>query len=366
MQGYDHFFPLTIHKENLTTIEGVNFTPRELDIISCIINVRGARKISALLFISPNTVLAHTRNIMLKLGCNSRECVIDFIEHSQTLAQIKQHYAHLVIHGRFEKYLREIGKENAKDKKQVRLFFYEGNKVHQKTLCIHLGKHLKQVSINVKGKKAKEAKSLLIFLKAVDQEKIPKEWGSLDSIILAEHQNYYFVFFAILKKILPPSNVIKHLQGFIQESKGLMNTENEVTRSPKNKKILEVIKTNAFHKKIQVLKNKKWYLFFVLYSTLPWFFTLPVFKGHQEIQQLQNRAAPFQTIIFVGLEGIDKTILSPQYAHQEKPKAILKIKAEPHTVIIKILIDIEARNGDLGSGGGTWGSKKFRNPKKSQ
>ncbi len=56
----------------LETINGIHFTSRELDIIACIIGGRAAKKIASFLLISHKTVAVHIRNIMAKLGCNSR------------------------------------------------------------------------------------------------------------------------------------------------------------------------------------------------------------------------------------------------------------------------------------------------------
>lgn len=198
MRGKGHFFPYDVHREDLDAIDGINFTPRELDVISCIINLRGTRKISALLSISPNTVLAHTRNIMLKLGCNSREAIIDFIEYSQKLVRIKQHYAHLVIHAAFEKGLREVAKEK-KQMKHTHLICYGGKQVDQETLCIYLRNHLKQAGLNVKGKGGIESKPLLILLEETAKEKIPKNFIPLSLSTFLSIKTIIYLFLPSFK-----------------------------------------------------------------------------------------------------------------------------------------------------------------------
>src|SRR5436190_21266292 len=82
MQGANQLFRQGKLVEDLSVIKEISFTPREIDIISCLMHMRGPHKISSLLVISPNTVVAHIRNIRLKIGCNSREGIIDFIEKS--------------------------------------------------------------------------------------------------------------------------------------------------------------------------------------------------------------------------------------------------------------------------------------------
>ena len=87
---------------NLEAINNIAFTKREIDIVACIIGGRTSKKIAAFLSVSPKTIEAHIRNIMLKLDCNSRECIIDFIEKSGKFAAIKNHYATLLVKKNFE------------------------------------------------------------------------------------------------------------------------------------------------------------------------------------------------------------------------------------------------------------------------
>lgn len=96
--------------ENLRSIGNINFTHREIDIISFIVNGRSTKKIATFLSISPKTVENYIRNIMLKLECNSRESIIDFIEHSNRLPLARKHHTNLLIQIEFEKCLIEISK----------------------------------------------------------------------------------------------------------------------------------------------------------------------------------------------------------------------------------------------------------------
>src|SRR3990167_9593180 len=97
MQKKSHRFPREIYSNNLGTIDGIRFTPREIDVISCFVNARGASKTAFLLSISPHTVQVHSRNVVAKLGCNSRENIIDFVERSGTLPIFREYYASLII-----------------------------------------------------------------------------------------------------------------------------------------------------------------------------------------------------------------------------------------------------------------------------
>lgn len=92
----------------LKIINNVSFTARELDIISCLVNLRGGCKIASILDITPRTIETHIANIKRKIEHSSREVVIDFIEKSGKSYLIRKHYRHLLIQADFKKRLRQI------------------------------------------------------------------------------------------------------------------------------------------------------------------------------------------------------------------------------------------------------------------
>ena len=73
MQNEEDINTKLFFEENLSSINNIKFTQREIDIISFIVNGRSTKKIASYLSISPKTVENYVRNIMLKLECNSRE-----------------------------------------------------------------------------------------------------------------------------------------------------------------------------------------------------------------------------------------------------------------------------------------------------
>ncbi len=91
-------FQDTLHLE---PINGVNFTKREIDVIACILSGKSVKKIAQFLSISPRTVENHLHNIMLKLGCQSQEKIIEFIEKSDKFLLIRKHYLNLLIQSSF-------------------------------------------------------------------------------------------------------------------------------------------------------------------------------------------------------------------------------------------------------------------------
>ncbi|KAB2834600.1 MAG: helix-turn-helix transcriptional regulator, partial [Caedimonadaceae bacterium] len=52
------------YSQDLETINGIRFTPREIDAIAFIVSGRSTKKIASFLSISPKTVDNHIHNIM--------------------------------------------------------------------------------------------------------------------------------------------------------------------------------------------------------------------------------------------------------------------------------------------------------------
>ena len=109
---------LDAYYNSLKIINGVNFTPREVDIIACLLSGKGAKTIARFLSIEEKTVETHKYNVMRKLERNSKEGIIHFIEQSDKFSALKYHYLSLLREAIFEKYLGQIcnlvgGKETA-------------------------------------------------------------------------------------------------------------------------------------------------------------------------------------------------------------------------------------------------------------
>ena len=78
-------------------INKIIFTPREIDVLACVVHDRGVKKIANILGISPRTIEGHIKNILLKIEANSQEGIKDFIEYSPKVVDIKKHYIDLKI-----------------------------------------------------------------------------------------------------------------------------------------------------------------------------------------------------------------------------------------------------------------------------
>jgi DNA-binding CsgD family transcriptional regulator/tetratricopeptide (TPR) repeat protein len=90
------------------SINGLKFTPREVDVVSLILGGRSTKSIATLLSISPNTAENHIQNVMKKIEGNSRENIINFFEKSSYLSLLRYHYSHILNQAVFEQTLKKI------------------------------------------------------------------------------------------------------------------------------------------------------------------------------------------------------------------------------------------------------------------
>lgn len=83
---------------------------REIDIISCLLSGKSSKSMGIILNISKNTVETHVRNIMIKMSCHSKEYIINSVEQSSRLNQIKTHYFNLLKYFEYIQQLKTISR----------------------------------------------------------------------------------------------------------------------------------------------------------------------------------------------------------------------------------------------------------------
>lgn len=213
MQDNGFFFPQMLYVKHLTTINGIHFTQREIDVMACLLHVRGTSKIASLLNIAPSTVITHMQKVKEKIKGHSREDIIDFIEISPALVLLKRYYTSLLVHAAFEKSLKACSK--MVNSPLSCLLVYCKDQQFRDVLGGHLQAHLKIAGIEADvqfqyspyDRQALENQKcpLIVVLKKEEPgiSRKLKEGAFLD---LTGQDNYYLAVFDILKTLCPKVN----------------------------------------------------------------------------------------------------------------------------------------------------------------
>ncbi len=161
MVGTDYY------KKQLEKINGISFTPREIDIVSFIINGRTAKKIASTLKLSSKTVENYTRNIMVKVGCNSQEGIRDFIERSGDFSFLRDHYKYILLDINFDEWIKNV-KPLISSLQITCLLIYENEKINI-SLLKNIERHLNLSGFKVLSENKKELKSSNSLFNPLDQ-----------------------------------------------------------------------------------------------------------------------------------------------------------------------------------------------------
>ena len=356
-----------IYNKQLNLIEGIKFTYREIDIIACILHNRGEKKIASLLLISPRTVNTHIHNIMLKLGHNSREHVIDFVEKSGKMEVVRQYYLQLLIHSSFKNQLIKIGKI-IKEIGITCSITYQQISVEEKEIldqlkeCLNLANMILTVSKNKEESKSglcvltywsiqnqTEGNPIILILKK-NNNFIHDESTYLD---FSDPEQYYFVIFKLLKKIINKNSVEELIQEFKKEYQAITNSFQ--TKNPETEKLIGY----SFSKNKLTKKNLIIVVSFILLISwiiisqflienktinldqiiidlpLPQKKTLLTRQSiFSEMEEKLTNNNGIRTIALVGAGGSGKTTIAHRYARDQKTALIWEINCETSGSII--------------------------------
>jgi Tfp pilus assembly protein PilF len=295
----------------LETICGVRFTPREIDVIACLLSGRATKSVADFLSIEEKTVETHKHNIMRKLECNSKEGIRGFIEKSDKLLIVKKHYLGLLIQGIFEGSLQEVLKLLGTDTQTCSLVYWR-EKASEKSLINFIEKHLKLAGIEIltEVKESRQSLDRLIHnikyqtvdyviyifpetlvtrLQRVDSkrkledfsfvqrlqknprsvifllrdrnysDRLPQEIQEAGCIYFDGQENYYFFIFEILKKVLPDKNIDKIILEFRNKYEAINDFYKKSDLCQKNKFLEEEPQKPSFFQ--ATFKKKQIFLF---------------------------------------------------------------------------------------------------------
>jgi hypothetical protein len=280
MQNLDQFSE-EIYTKYLSVINNIKFTPREIDVITCILHGKSSKSIAQ--FLSKNnktlgekSIETHILNIRRKIGGSSRESIINFVEKSDKYKILLSYYSNLLIQKEFMKSLLEIS-FLVKESNMSFVLVSWGNATNQLesqyTFTNKLYENLKFIGSEVSLEKKEEFS--LLSIRDVSQEKkhiihivpkitqkivdektlnshitksitvkntdllnnlflLPKTEHYLDIILnlegcdyieLSKQNNYYLLFFEILKKFLVDINLNETIVHFQKRYDSLMGAQ---------------------------------------------------------------------------------------------------------------------------------------------
>ncbi len=377
MEENNVVFTEDIYSEHLATISNIKFTPREIDIIACLLSARRTSQIASMLSIAPRTVTTHFRNIMLRLDCNSQEGIINFVERSHKLSILREYYSTLIIELAFKKALKEISKLRREDNPSCLIVYCQGE-VLKKALISHLENHLTHAGISAEireqelDQKIEDLNNrnqiLLLLVEKKDNLDITQKPADYKFIDLSEHLNYYLAVFEILQELLPNTDLESIVKKFREQYEGIHSLSGKKYSQASWKEKLDINENRIIYNALQTLKSRKKFFISAFLAICLFAVGVIIFKDNKKESQsyIQTRNAVkeptirsdlvipaeaallhrpelisqidekfkghngIQTVAIVGPGGAGKTTLAREYAHQQKANVIWEINAETH------------------------------------
>ncbi len=366
-----------LYENYLSKIGDIKFTFREVDVVACVMHNRGEKKIASLLQISPRTVGTHLHNIMLKLGQNSRESVIDFIEKSGKLLYIKKYYFQILIKSSFEQSLIKIGKTINRKVLDCSINLSQLSS-NEKEKLSNITNHLKLSNINlIKSKnhsleckhninfinssfipKAEKGDIFLLLEQTTDKE----SFEEISYIDFSRDQDYYTAIFVLLEKILGVDEIKEISNEFFAEYRAISGSWEGRDDDAKNNKTQEndIYKVKKTPKKIFVIP-----LIIVICAAFYYIFdTKSLFKDdnksllHSDLSLPQKgillgrsqivskfkksfrNSKGINAVALVGVGGSGKSTIARSYAKESGASIIWQINAESRVLLVSSMKQI--------------------------
>ena len=354
--------------QQINQINDVIFTPREIDVIACIINVRGVKKIADILGISHRTVEGYIKTILRKISSNSQEGIKDFVEKSSQLVLIKQHYIDLLINKLFLSQIAKVALKlknkniscivhhAAKEKleyiisclKLANINITEksskilSNDSNQKIIAVLTEKHLLQL-------KQQEKVNNIIFIcfdKRLNDDFLQK-FSHIKIIDCSQNDQIYSAIFKIIELLAPNIDLNDSISSFNKQKNNVINLKIDLTTRSSNVE-LEIKEKKVTRKTIMITTLISIVIIGVILSI-----TVLIYKNYyssinisinfllpnkklllerevitDQLDKIFTKPNEINIAVLVGVGGSGKTTIARNYANKQKSSIIWEINAE--------------------------------------
>jgi tetratricopeptide (TPR) repeat protein/DNA-binding CsgD family transcriptional regulator len=354
----------------LNTIKDIKFTYREIDIIVCVLHNRGEKKIASILSISPRTVGTHMHNIMLKLGYNSRDSLIDFIEKSGKLLFARQYYLELLTQNLFEEKLIKIGKTISKNPITSSISYAQIS-IEERKILNQIQEDLKLAHVDLKDSEetAQQINSDFYLTDSIDNQEpikatiliLNKGDGFLERkntkyLDFSKKEEYCFVMFDLLRKIINKSFLEDIIKEFKKEYDAIDNSSTDQKQVDADIISLPLLTKHITKRNLFILSSLILLIvgiitlrFFIqnsgakqqkLTTDMPLINNSILLKRQFMLKKIEKKLAgddDIKSIALVGIGGSGKTTLARQYTRGQKSSLTWEISCETNENILASL-----------------------------
>jgi MinD-like ATPase involved in chromosome partitioning or flagellar assembly len=347
--------------KKINKISNIPFTPRELEVIACILHIRGAKKIANILDLSPRTIEGYIQTILTKINRASQECIKDFVEYSSELQEVKKHYINLQIKYLFNQQIKKISSKvkkeqiscvvNYQDNKNLVCVSKIFDKLHVKMLQQSNDDYslIELNTANLIKLKDSDVKSNIIFI-CFDQSLISEISKSSNIQIMdcSSEELLYTSIFRIIQILAPKLCLNEEISKFDQLKSNVKQLNIDLYNEESNFKITEKpwVKRKMIMLSIVISITVlciciSGMLYYTSYkknnftNSLGMNFLLPnqtILLPREalnlQLEKLLNNNEDINIAVLLGVGGSGKTTIARNYAKQQKSSIIWEVNAE--------------------------------------
>ena len=335
--------------DDIKEINGVSFSSREIEVISCISNGLSVKDIGLFINISPHTVSSHIRNIMNKLDCcSSQRQILKFLEASNEHLIVHNKYIDMILFAAFEKLLQQISELKSTDKRKCVIHAADSNS----NIGNNLSKYLKLSGIDVdivcennSDVHNYKKEFHILFAQSSDIKDNAIYCATSEKTMISNEHifvegDYYEVILNCINKIYN-SNQIEMLINVYRE---YCNRKKPEIVAKNQGQLLQQVAKKKFKPYVLIFISLMTILYFSVFEQKSIAFNVPIINKSKillrrniikSINQSFDKQSGIKYVILAGEGGIGKTTIARYYLHLNNFKLKWEIDAETEYKLIE-------------------------------